>query len=252
MPRGTTNKRAEVARMLESAILSGLLTPGVRLPEMRLGRELGVSQAIVREALQDLESLGLVVKQPNRGSFVVELTPDDLVHIYQVRRELEPLACGLAAAHRTQQDIAALQTCLTEMRAAAEHRDFSAYSGADVRFHRLIWAAQPNRFLQKSLETVCLPLFAYDQIARSATAAIDYARVTRQHEMVLIALQTGDSALASRLMHRLMPRWLRIHLTDFQRIRQHTAEQPVDPREIYARLRAALHTSPANGNFSPF
>lgn len=242
MSRRTINKRAEIARLLESAILSGLLKPGMRLPEMRLGRELGVSQAIVREALQDLESFGLVVKYPNRGSFVVELTPDDLVAIYQVRRELEPLACGLAAAHRTQQDLRAMEACLADMRAAAAQHDFASYSNADVRFHRLIWAAQPNRFLEKSLETVCLPLFAYDQIGRSATTGIDYARVTRQHEMVLITLQTGDTALATNLMRRLMARWLRIHMADFQRIRQHTAEQRHDLNEVYACLRASLQT----------
>ncbi len=238
------NKRAEVAKLLETTILSGLLTPGTRLPEIRLGRELGVSQAIVREALRDLESLGLVVKRVNQGTYVVELNPDDLVAIYQVRRELEPLACGLAASHRTLADIQVMEGCMAEMRAAAAVRDFSSYSNADLHFHRMIWAAQPNRFLEKSLEMVCLPLFAYDQIGRSATSTMDYARVTRQHEMVLTALRTGDTALASLLMRRLMPRWLRIHMADFQRIKPNTAEHDPDLTEIYARLRDCLASMP--------
>ncbi len=243
MPRGTTNKRIEVAHLLESTILSGLLKPGTHLPEIRLGREIGVSQAIIREALQDLESLGLVVKRPNRGTYVVELTLDDLVAIYQVRRELEPLACGLAAQHRTQKDIQELESCVAQMRSAAANHDFSAYSSADVRFHRRIWVAQPNRYLEKSLETVCLPLFAYDQIGRSATASIDYERVTRQHDVILVALRTGDSDLSSSLMRRLMPRWLRIHIADFQRILQYSSDQSSDLAEIYAHLRASLNSS---------
>lgn len=244
MSTRTVNKRVEVAQLLESTILSGLLKPGTHLPEIRLGRELGVSQAIIREALQDLESLGLVVKQPNRGTDVVELSLDDLIAIYQVRRELEPLACGLAALHRTQKDIQELESCVAQMRSAAANHDFSAYSSADVRFHRKIWSAQPNRYLVKSLETVCLPLFAYDQIGRSATSSIDYERVTRQHEVILVALRTGNSELSSSLMRRLMPRWLRIHIADFQRILQHSSDQSSDLTEVYAHLRASLNSRP--------
>ena len=240
MPRSLINKRLEVARIVESAILSGLLKPGARLPEIRLGRELGVSQAIVREVLQDLESLGLVVKRPNGGSCVVELSADDLVAIYQVRRELEPLACGLAAVHRTGADIIAMDNCLAAMAESATAPDFARYSAADIRFHRLIWTAQPNRFLQKSIEAVCLPLFAYDQIGRSAAAAIDYNRVTRQHEIVLTAIKTGDAERASTLMRRLMPRWLRAHMADFQRIQPASAEQSTVPDAVYASLRASF------------
>src|SRR5215471_14981927 len=94
MRRTSKTKRHEVARRLEEAILAGELRPGARLHEMKLASQLNVSQASVREALQELEGLGWVTKYPNRGSFVMNLTNQELIQIYQVRRQLEPLACA--------------------------------------------------------------------------------------------------------------------------------------------------------------
>lgn len=218
MEKPVVNKRAQVTRLLQEAILCGRLKPGTRLPEIRLGRELGVSQAIVREALQELEGLGLIDKKPRQASYVIELAPDDLVHIYQVRSELEALACALATRIYTQAIHETLQACINRMRAAAESKDFLAYSRADIQFHHSIWAAQSNRFLERTLQSVCLPLFAYDQIRRTETTSLDYARVTRQHEIILSALQAGDPDRTARLMKRMMQRWLRIHLGEYERL----------------------------------
>ena len=226
------NKREQVTRLLQDAILCGTLTPGTRLPEIRLGRDLGVSQAIIREALQELEGLGLIVKRPGQGSYVIELDADDLVHIYAVRSELESLACALTARAFNQQTYEALRHCIIAMRAAAAANDFLAYSRADVSFHRRIWASQPNRFLEKSLETICLPLFAYDQIRRANTTAMDYERVTAQHEVILAALRTGEADRVARLMRRMMRRWLRIHLGEYDRSSQQASASVRQPDDF--------------------
>ena len=215
MPRKPQNNRFEVARILEKAILTGQLRPGVRLPEMRLAEEMGVSQASVREALQDLEGLGLVRKVPNRGSVVTRLTEDDLAHIYQIRRELEPLAASLAAAQMTALTHSELQGCVAAMGAAATAADFQAFSAADVRFHRLLWQRQPNRFLERALLAACLPLFAFDLIRRHASPQLDFSRAIRQHQLLLNALRLRDAALVDRIMRRMVDRWLRQDLADY-------------------------------------
>ncbi len=207
--------RFAVASQLEARILTGKLKPGDRLPEMTLARELGVSQASMREALQELEARGLIVKYPNRGSFVIEIDATRLLHIFQVRRELEPLACALLAGHMTQPTLEILQQCLTQMRGAQASGDYPAFLDADLRFHRAIWAAQPNRVLEKTLCAACLPLFAYDLIRRYATRYRNFPRAIRQHQMLLTALQTGDSALVSRVTRRLVDRWFKEDLADF-------------------------------------
>lgn len=205
---------------MENAILTGQFHPGDRLPEMRIAQELGVSQASVREALQDLEGLGLVLKYPNRGSVVTQLSGDDLTYIYQIRRELEPLACGLAAAHMTAGDLAELDGCVAAMRAAGEAPNFGVFSAADVRFHRLIWRSQPSRYLEKSLRAVCLPLFAFDLIRRHGHPHGGLAHTIRQHQLVVRALRSRDPALVTRLMRRMVERWLRQDIADYDSLQE--------------------------------
>lgn len=221
MPKGSKNKREEVAQLLAKAVLQGHLKPGTRLPaEIKIARALGVSQASVREALLDLESQGLIVGYQNRSSYVIELKTEDLMHIHQVRREIEPLACRLAAACIATETVDALQKCLVEMRQAAARRDFLAYSTADLAFHRLIWKAQPNRALEKMLLLLCGPLFAYDLVLRYSNPHVDFDRVIKQHELLLAALRTREPERVDRLMRRLVDRWTRQDLADFDQIPQ--------------------------------
>lgn len=240
MVRQHKTRRFEIARLLENAILEGRIKPGTKLPELLLSRELGVSQASIREALQHLESTGLVVKYPHRGSFVISLTAEDLVDIYQLRRELEPLACGLAAERMAAERLDALQSCIAEMQAAAGTHDYFAYSNADLRFHRLIWEAQPNRYLEKALKVICLPLFANDLIRRYPTGYLNYERSARQHTLILSALRTHDAALVHKLVRRLIRRFLRQDLADFSYLQQVPEEQTWDPLgQVLASMRPA-------------
>jgi DNA-binding GntR family transcriptional regulator len=220
MKRALKTKRHEVARRLEEAILAGELKPGARLHEMKLASELNVSQASIREALQELEGLGWVTKYPNRGSFVMNLTNQELIQIYQVRRQLEPLACALAAPQLSEEKINALQNCIREMRATAKKRDYRAYVNADYSFHRLIWEFQPNRYLGKFLRAICLPLFAGDQVQRRSTVTYNFDRGIRQHQLILSSLQTGDANLAARVMQRILDRFLRQDLSDYYKLAQ--------------------------------
>lgn len=217
-------KRIEVARLLEDAILTGRLTPGTRLRELKLAAEFGVSQASIREALQHLESLGLVVKYPNRGSFVINLNADDVAHIYQVRRVLEPLACALAAMHLRQETLDHLEKCIQAMEAAADRRDYRSYLNADREFHRIIWESQPNPWLLRALKNLCLPLFANDLILRYSTAYIDYDRAAREHRRIVSVLRTRDAELVRNVVDRMMRRFLREDLADYARLQQISEE----------------------------
>jgi DNA-binding GntR family transcriptional regulator len=222
-PKRNKTKRHEVARQLENAILAGRLRPADRLPELKLASELGVSQACIREALQELEALGLVVKHPNRGSFVIDLTGDDLVHIHQVRCELEPLACAMAAVTANQAMLDELERCIEQMRTGGEKRNYQAYLDADYRFHLLIWQSQPNRYLEKALKTICLPLFAGDLVRRSSTAYLNFDRAVKQHRLIVKALRTGDSALVTKVTRRLIERFLKADLADYAQLRRLSA-----------------------------
>jgi len=233
-------QRFALARALEKAILEGRIKPGTRLPELLLSKELGVSQASVREALQQLENSGLVVKYPHRGSFVISIAAQDLVDIYQLRQELEPIACGLAAERMSAEQLEALQACIGEMQSAAARRDYQSHSNADLQFHRLIWEAQPNRYLEKMLKVICLPLFANDLIRRYPSAYLNYERSFQQHRLILSALRTRDAALVQKLVRRLIRRFLRQDLADFSHLQQVTDEQGERLEDFLPSMRLSL------------
>ena len=73
-------------------ILCGTVRPGERLLEARLSKELGVSQATVNAALQDLHNQGLVTKLLNRSTRVSRYTLPDIEKLFKVRMLLEPAA----------------------------------------------------------------------------------------------------------------------------------------------------------------
>lgn len=101
--------RHSVTESIRNSIALGYFTAGQRITERDLCEMTGVSRTAVREALRQLESEGLVTVVPHRGPIVARLTPEQAEGIYQVRIELEGLACELFAKNASDDDIAALR-----------------------------------------------------------------------------------------------------------------------------------------------
>ena len=95
-----SSKRDQVVELLREAILSGKLSPGERIVELRLSKQLGTSQALVREALALLERQGLVVKVANRGTFVSRLHACELRELFTLRSVLDALPRALPPSAR--------------------------------------------------------------------------------------------------------------------------------------------------------
>lgn len=101
--------RHSVTESIRNSIAVGYFTAGQRITERDLCEMTGVSRTAVREALRQLESEGLVEVVPHRGPIVARLKPEQAEGIYQVRVELEGLACELFARNATDEDIEALK-----------------------------------------------------------------------------------------------------------------------------------------------
>jgi DNA-binding GntR family transcriptional regulator len=139
MPRQAAISRSVLSdqvkdRLLE-AILDGRYPPGARIVETRVARELGTSQAPVREALRDLEALGVVETSPFRGARVRRPSADELLEAFTVRSQLESLAARLALERITDDELDELSLYLDEMRRAARAGDSHAEATADASFH---------------------------------------------------------------------------------------------------------------------
>jgi DNA-binding GntR family transcriptional regulator len=112
--------RHSVTESIRNAIAAGHFKAGERLPERELCELTGVSRTLVREALRQLESEGLIQVLPHRGPLVARVTRKQAEGIYQVRVELEGLACRLFAENATERHREDLVAALAELRRAME------------------------------------------------------------------------------------------------------------------------------------
>ncbi len=133
-------------RLLEG-ILSGSYPPHSRIIETSVARELGTSQAPVREALRALESLGVVEITPFRGARVRQLQPGELLEAYVVRATIETLGAKLAVPRLSDTDIEELVGLGEKMKEAAKAGDGHKVAEYDVNFHGRIIELSGNRTL---------------------------------------------------------------------------------------------------------
>jgi DNA-binding GntR family transcriptional regulator len=135
-------------RLLEG-ILSGHYPPDSRIIETQVARELGTSQAPVREALRGLEAIGVVEIEPFRGARVRRPSRREILEAYAVRSALETLASRLAVRRMTDEDIEEVAGYLDAMQASARADDGHGVANADARFHAKIVELADNGTLER-------------------------------------------------------------------------------------------------------
>jgi len=188
--------REQVKELVLERILDGTYKPGDRLVETRIAQELGTSQAPVREALRELESLRFVESEPFRGARVRAVSRAQMAEIYPVRAALEEVA-GREAAKRLDGDVKALEAELAAMRRAASAGDIHRQVEHDVRFHRVIVEASGNATL---LEVWSSLRIEARTIITLLTTGIDPAELVEFHVPVLEALRSRDPDEAGRVL----------------------------------------------------
>ncbi len=185
-------------RLLE-AILDGRYPPGSRIVETRAAREFGTSQAPVREALRDLEALGVVEIAAFRGARVRLPSRDELLEAYVVRSALEVLAVRLAVPRLTATDLELLAGYLDRMHDAADAGDSVREAAADAAFHGHLVDRAGNGTLKRVWSL--LEPYSRTYITLAVPGA-DRGQIADLHGPVLDALRMGDEALAERAVHR--------------------------------------------------
>ncbi|MAG68795.1 MAG: GntR family transcriptional regulator [Acidobacteria bacterium] len=188
-------------------IIEGELAPGSRIVETRVARELGTSQAPVREALRDLATLGFVDIRPYRGSRVRKPSRKEIGEAIEVRVELEAMAGKLAAVRRTENCLRDLKQLLSEMMEAADRGDSHEAAKKNTQFHARIFEATGNQTLER-LWSMLEP-FSLTYVI-SSTPGIDQQWLSGRHQLVLDVIAEGDADRAAETM--------RIHATEAGRI----------------------------------
>ena len=193
----------EVAAQLRERIFSGELQPGAFVDEVACCEQLQISRTPLREALKVLAAEGLVRQEPRRGSFVNEVTEQDLDEIFPVIALLEGRCAHEAALKATDADLAALATLHERLQKMAKAKRISDYYDANFAIHEAIitlannkWLAQVIGDLRKILKLARLQqLHAPGRLEQSLS----------EHLAVFAALQARDALGAEAAM--------RTHLT---------------------------------------
>jgi DNA-binding GntR family transcriptional regulator len=182
-------------------ILRGGLAPGSRINEPDVAGRLGVSRVPVREALRELEAMGLVVARKNVGVFVRELAPREVADLYELRAVLDGHAGTRAAAlgdvpRRALSKI--LDAATGAMRKAARRHDVTTYYAENLRFHWAIVEAAGNEKLSDAYRGVVqqLHLWRLKNLAQPVGMAASIA----EHDAIARAIHEADPARAGRLL----------------------------------------------------
>jgi len=154
----TRNVLADQVRdYLLRGVFSGQFPPDSRIVETRVARDMGTSQAPVREALRALEALGIVDILPFKGARVRGPSSEELIEAYEVRATLESLGARLGVPQMTDDDLAEITELHDALQAAAEGGDRHLVAERDVAFHARVLALSGNAMLGRvwrSLEPV--------------------------------------------------------------------------------------------------
>jgi DNA-binding GntR family transcriptional regulator len=178
-------------------ILEGELAPGSRIVETRVARQLGMSQAPVREALRDLATLGFVEMQPYRGARVRRPSKRELTEAIEVRAELEALAGRLAATRRSEGCLQDLERLFGEMKEAADRNDPHDHAVKNAAFHARIVKSTHNGTLER-LWSMLEP-FSRTYVTASAPG-MDLQWLSERHRALLDAIRDGDPDSAAEAM----------------------------------------------------
>lgn len=118
-PLAHPNLPLQAYEIIKGWIVNQDLAPGMKLQEDALADRLGVSRTPFREALSRLAQEGLVTMVPRRGTFVVDLTQEDIVDLYEAREAIEGMAAHLAARRRTPDHLRQMQAAFAPFRDGA-------------------------------------------------------------------------------------------------------------------------------------
>ncbi|GAA4889616.1 GntR family transcriptional regulator [Ferrimonas pelagia] len=184
---------------LQHAIIGGELEPGSKINEQAIAARFGISRGPLREALQRLEQRKLVERIPHVGARVVSLTEAKLADLYQVRAELEAMACRLAAVQIKPDQLDALHQLLDRQQAVFSQQPITEFQG-DIDFHFGIIQASNNQTL---IATLTGDLYHQLQMYRyQCSSGRRPLEALAQHRQILAAIQNGDGELAALLMRR--------------------------------------------------
>jgi DNA-binding GntR family transcriptional regulator len=192
----------QVADHIVILLAKGELQPGQRVFENKICDLLGVSRVPVREALRILQAQGVVRVEPNRGTFMSEFGPEEIVEFLKVRISVEKIALRrLARLAKSNPDmLQTLEAAIETMRRAAKAGDKLGSCQADLEFHRRIVELSRSPMLMPIWQTLARGILVYFMQERQEY--YDYERSIDDHSILLDCIRTGKASALDSTIER--------------------------------------------------
>jgi DNA-binding GntR family transcriptional regulator len=190
-PRTLTEQAADAIR---TRIVSGDFQLGEALSEITLAAELGVSKTPVREAFLQLKNEGLVDIQPQRGTFVFQMTGDQIRQLTVLREllEEESLRIAMASGPALGEQLSAT---VAEMEVAVAAEDARHYRALDHDFHQHIITGSGNQFIEAAYSNIAFRVQALRN--RLSMQPLQNNRSLREHQELAELVSAGNSETAA-------------------------------------------------------
>lgn len=201
-PLVRTTLSGQIAAQIRASILDGSFPLGSQLNEMELAGTYGVSRGPVREAMQRLIQEGLLRSEPHRGVFVPELSTDDLIDVYFVRKSLELLAMRrlMKQPDRTAL-VKDLNAIVKQMKTTIKRGDWGGLADLDMQFHRRLIDEAGSERLSRSFATLQAETRLCLQMLMGGYR--ENAALLQEHQLLadLVAGTDAEAALAELERH---------------------------------------------------
>lgn len=216
MPLSTARRAGlvdQVIEQLRTSVSSGEWPVGRRIPnETVLVESLGVGRNTVREAVRALAHAGILDVRQGDGTYVRatsevsgalrRLCGAELRDVLQVRRGLEVEGARLAAANRTDADVAALRALLARRDECLRDGRTDDFARADVEFHLAVVASSHNAMLTELYRGLL------EAVAASVATTHEKPVEIVDHGLLLDHIAAGDVEAAARTAGELLDRIL--------------------------------------------
>lgn len=195
--------RRQVLDELRQSIIAGRLAPGARLVERELTSMMSVSRTVVREALRQLESEGLISIIPNKGPVVRELTLAEARDLYSIRAVLEGLAARRFVENADDGQVEKLEQALDAAAEAYGSDDPAVILESKNRFYDVLFEGAGSETLSSMIGTL------HGRIWRWRAMGLSHPGRSRERSKesvlglraVIAAIRERNASLAERRMH---------------------------------------------------
>jgi DNA-binding GntR family transcriptional regulator len=182
--------------LLQERILNGEFKEGDPLIQDAIAEEYDVSRMPVREALRQLEAVGLISMQTHRGAVVTTIPTEQIKELFELRAMLECDILAKSLSRISDQDIFEARLILEQLEAAYEQRNVSDWGQLNWAFHKRLYAAADRPQTLGILQGINLQTERYIRLHLILTNAIDDAQLEHRKLLQLCTLRDIDGGVA--------------------------------------------------------